>query len=490
MFSRRIIKNLNPTIQKLSSSFNASFTSQYALPKASLDLTLLSPFDKSKTLKALKSVDQETRTQGNLFNPTNIQPLDKTGLTSFSQTFRAYDRESKILFAEKKILLDSDSSWNQVNLILKQYAIRSSNLADIYSINYDEKSQKVNVISEVNQTTLGDYSQFMTSHSQEWTDELLKSYTGQILSQIKNMRLLNATCESIKPQNMFIDEKSHNLKLFDLSDFTIESISERRDFSDIALKTLVQVLNPSVQVKSVEEAKTYLSKAYPSFWKSIEEVQKDSETWWTFNKQTQPDVLKIHPLYDAFITRRIGIPVDQTWNQTESLLEISKEEQEALDRLKEFKTNVETGFLQQIEAYNMLGNQKLTSEAYERFFKMGQDLLKAEAALKKEMRSPIDPLSEEKSSLGYKAVSGVVTVTASSLKFIFGFVVFILLSTFLLAGLMAILAGLEIAYEKIKKIVYPTIDEEKGPKVEIKDYKEHHHKTLLERSQNNTLESD
>lgn len=228
-------------------------------------------------------------------------------------------------------------------------------------------------------------------------------------------------------------------------------------------------MNPSVQVTNVEEAKMHLRKAHPSFWKSFEEVQKVSETWWTFDKQTQPDVMRVHPLYDEFITKRLGIPSHLTWNQTESLLDLSKEEQDALGRFKEFKANVEIGFLQQIEGHNLLGNQQLVSEAYGRFFKIGQDISKAEAAFREEMRIPFDPLSEEKSSLGYKAASSLVTVTASLLKFMFGFIMFFLVSALIMMAVMATFAGLESVYSKIQKILYPTTDEEKDPKVEVKD---------------------
>jgi len=455
----KVAKNLkNSNFPKLASGFHTSIPSQYTLSKATIDFSLLSPFDKSKTFQALNQVHQATVTQKGAFNPFDIKILDKTGSTSYSQTFRAYDRESHVLFAQKKLFLDSGSSWNQLNLILKQYAVQSPHLASIYSINFDERNQEVNVMSQVNKNTIGDSSQFMAKQDIKMADELLMSYTQQILSQLKAMRLMNAHCEaSIQPQNMFIDDKSHNLKLFDFSDFHIGAESLEREsrqdnmFLNIALQTLVQTLNPDVHVSSIEEARMYLSRSYPSFYKIIKDDLISASD------------IKNHPLhtssdYDAFISEKLRLFDNSSRVANETKNSFEKDQEEGLEFWKQFKENIETGYLKQVDAHNFLGNQKLMAEAYERLFTIKEKILKAQEEAK--LNTIQEPLAREKESLAYRSTSGLLSFSAHIIQVVLGFFLFLIWTWGLIMVVICILMAGAIIYHGVQSIISPSVREE------------------------------
>jgi len=262
-------------------------------PEDNFDPNLLFVLTKERTFQAFDKLIELNPTLQGRFNPKDIVLLDKLSTSPYSETYRVYDTASKAFYTEKTFGLDSEFAWNQLNFILRQYFLRSQLLSDIISIDYDRQAHRVKVFAEIERTTMNDYSHFLAEKHFSWTTDLLKVYIWEILNHLHTLRRLDATCITIRPQNLFIDQRVGYIRLFDFSDFKVgkEGFSRKVEaeyYLDKAVHTLVEILNPYHQLRNAEEGWKYLREKHPEFVQYLKEVQgkmKDIDAWRTRDRE-------------------------------------------------------------------------------------------------------------------------------------------------------------------------------------------------------------
>ena len=234
-----------------------------------------SPFEKEDTLKGLRLLQDHFKNQ-NMLNPNNHIVLDVLSETPYSETHRIFDRHHKKFFAQKTIALDSVNSWNQVNLMLKQTVRRNPELGQIISLDFNERNKEIKFFSLLHKRTLGDYSYYRIKNQLPWKNEELRMITWYLFDQANILTRFDAISNQIGYSKMFIDDKTNIFKLYDLSDFTDVSNTNKIETeinADSVMHALVQVINPYAPVHNAEEAKTYLKNYHSDFWPEFKKIK-------------------------------------------------------------------------------------------------------------------------------------------------------------------------------------------------------------------------
>jgi len=245
-----------------------------------MEKEFFTPFQKEETLKAVQILQEHFQNQ-NMLDSNNHIILDVLSETPYSKTNRIFDRHHKEFFAQKTIALNSFNSWNQTNLILKQTVRRSSEIDQIISLNFNEKSKEVTFFNLLQKRTLGDFLEYRKKNQLTWTDQELKIITWQLIHQASALRNLYSTSDLIGYKKMFIDEKTNLLKLYDLSDFTDISnkfhclLGGRPKINiNTIIYSLVKIINPDAPVHNSEEAQVYLKTYHPTFLLELDNIQE------------------------------------------------------------------------------------------------------------------------------------------------------------------------------------------------------------------------
>ena len=251
-----------------------------------LDLVCFKPqrnftsFDPKTSLATLEKISESMKSgHENTFKDLLI--LDKLNSTTYSETFRALNKQTKLFFSQKTIYFENDDTpaWNQVELLIKQH-----NQNDSLLINYKKDARSVQVIqvlAEIQKTTLGDFSEFYLKNKGQFETEILKEYAWQLFEILYRARSLGATCYDLSLQNIFIDYKDNKLKLHDYSDlryfsdfysgFKTLPVSY---YLDVVLHTLAKMTAPPVTISNGEHARGYMKEKFPEFMKEFREIEE------------------------------------------------------------------------------------------------------------------------------------------------------------------------------------------------------------------------
>ena len=392
--------------------FSVRFSTSKTQHKPSLSLMdqeYFTPFNKQYTLEGLKLLQTHFETE-NKIDSHNLITLDSLSETPYSETHRVFDRSHKMFFAQKTIALDSINSWNQINLILKQYVHRDPKLAQVFSINYNEAEKEVKILSEFQKKSIGDYAYFRIKNQLSWTNEELKILTWQLIDQFEALRNFNAKADSINYMKMFFN-KTNTLSLYDLSDFTDVSgtstvlLGTKPEITTgPIIYSLVQLIDPYAPVHNAEEAKAYLKANHQDFLPELEKIFETvsdlskiiTETKYKEklsnkirdNVLNKPLILGSEREYDKFISEKLIdiLKSKKLSNLEEDIaclyqgLELYEEAHEIFEKFLERSTSSKT-YMQIADVYKDMSNIVQASKYFNSALEMEKSLPEADQLL-------------------------------------------------------------------------------------------------------------
>jgi len=403
MFFRaaRRLKNSDCMPESLPDSSFKRFSQQ--IKASSLDKDLLYPFSQLNTSKALHFLRQ-TDSMKQTFDSGKILLLDKLTETFYSETHRAYYIENNTFLAQKSIRLDSTASWNQINIVLRQYSNQPSSLfAKTLSIDYNENKQTVKIWNELQNTTLRDHF-FDLEEDQKiiWLKERFRSNILQISQQLNALKQLGVEFEGkhVDPHKIFVENSSQTLKLYDLSDFTInDQMCERatlnKELVEIAKQTLLSLISSSgkdgknIDISKVEadleneainalKEIESLTQKQPSI-DSKEDLSDDSV------KKSSPIVEKTLIQEDLSKTKK-DISTKTRMSETESKPILTKADKKMNPQA--LKDDLRDVYIQQAEALKAQGDFKGSIEYYEKAREIEKSRAQEKAKEREEAMKP------------------------------------------------------------------------------------------------------
>jgi len=289
------------TANSITYQTSASFSFQKG-PSSSnnfqINTKLLYPFEKDKTLEALRTLEETKSFQS--LDLKNVITLDKLSSTSNSETIRAFDKNNKKFVAVKTIHLDTMNAWKQVNLSLRQYQKNDELLLPQKTIlNYSHKDNEVKILTNIGRKTVSDWLQFRNERQLHFTTSDLKVLLFQLLKEMNTQRELGAECNYLNPREIFIDESKNSLKIFDFSGFEVDPNNPSWLLKgptlnfDAALISLVHLIHPSMIINNVKDAKDYLKRNHPQFLVEAEQIEEKSRQLWSwYSTKSFTDVFK------------------------------------------------------------------------------------------------------------------------------------------------------------------------------------------------------
>jgi len=259
---------------------------------------------KNATLQALEQAQKETNLAYQI-DQKDLLTFDKLSEDANSETYRVFDLYHKKFFALKTLSLDSESAWKQFNLMIRQHYHKSSRLAPIRSFNYSEANKQVKILSELQKTIIGEYAYNRKRQGLPWNNQELKTVLWHLLKIINALKAQGATTEYLKPGHIFFDQKGGKLRAFDYpgasigdwkfgfpssswgwdSLFKSDSMSwswhvpsgDTMNAFDVAIHTLVQIIDPYAPVDNPAEARAYLKNNYPEFKEELKTIEAKSK---------------------------------------------------------------------------------------------------------------------------------------------------------------------------------------------------------------------
>jgi len=238
-----------------------------------------------------------------------------------SETHRVFDLYHKKFFALKTLSLDSESSWKQLNLMLRQHFNEGSRLAPIHSFSYNPAKKQVKILSEIQKTIVGEYASHRKRQGLAWSTQELKTVIWHLLKIINAFKFQGASTDSLKPAHIFFDSKEGKLRAFDypgakpLRFWDWFSWRNMNGF-DVALQTLVQIIDPYVRVDNPEDAKAYLNANYPKFKKELYHLERTSWGRGFFHDNLLPlDQIFETQANDEFLLRALKKTLDEKYSQ-------------------------------------------------------------------------------------------------------------------------------------------------------------------------------
>jgi len=235
---------------------------------------LLYNFSKDNTLKIMAQA-QETADPSYRIDQKDLITFDKLSENMNSETHRVFDLYHKKFFALKTLSLDSELAWKQINLMLRQYLNERSRLAPVHSFSYDEEKNEMKILSGIQKTTIGDYAFCRKRQGLIWSTQELKTVLWHLLKIIRALKLQGASTDYLKAGDIFFDSKEGKLRAFDYPGASIGSWGWsywncRDDSFNVAIHTLVQIIDPYAPVDNSEEARAYLNINHPEFKSELE----------------------------------------------------------------------------------------------------------------------------------------------------------------------------------------------------------------------------
>jgi len=242
---------------------------------------LLNFDSKDKTLKVLDQL-QETADPGYQLNYNDLITFDKLSESANSETHRVFDLYHKKFFALKTLSLHSEMAWKEVNLMLRQHFNEMNYLAPVRSLTYDEAKKEVKILSEIQETVLGDYAYFHKRQGLKWNSKELKAIMWNLLKIINTLKSHETDVNYLRTDGIFLDSKEGKLKAFDYPGATIGynfgfknwgwQFMDSTTFG-MAVHTLVKIVDPHAPVDNPEEARAYLNVNYPEFKADLLEIE-------------------------------------------------------------------------------------------------------------------------------------------------------------------------------------------------------------------------
>jgi len=325
--------------------------------------------------------------------------LDKLNETTYSNTFRALNKETKSFYSYKTINIndDSTSALNQIELLIKQHDPTSTQESSF--INYDKSINKVQVLTEMQKTTLGDFSEFYLRDKGQFSQEIMTEYSWQLFELLYRVRALDAVCYDLSLQNIFIDYKENKLKLHDYSDlrYLSDFYSEFKSFQapyylDIVLHSLAKMTVPSVTMSSPQDARAYFRDNFPEFmneFREIEDFASKIKNWLPYDQNSTANILfelelrKSQALpfstgYNRFLAEKIKKAVtseEESWKRIEKAISQSNSDINAhIIKLKASRDNWQG----QAQYYKRIGEFEKACDYFAKGLNVAQDIERIE----------------------------------------------------------------------------------------------------------------
>jgi len=271
----------------LSYSRYARFSQQSSNKKKD-DYSFFYAFDKDATLKTLQKAQKETNPAYEIVR-TDLLTFDKLSASENSETYRVFDLYHKKFFALKTLSLDSESAWKEVNLMLRYHSDSASNyLAPVHSFSYHEANQEVKILSGLQKTIIGKYAYHRKRQGLPWNKQELTTVLWHLLQIINAIHERGASTHYLKPDHIFFDPKEGKLRAFDhpgseVADYGFHSkswsfyIGDCSNPFDVAIHTLVQIIDPYAPIDNPAEARAYLKNNYPEFSEKLKTIEANSK---------------------------------------------------------------------------------------------------------------------------------------------------------------------------------------------------------------------
>ena len=243
---------------------------------------LFHDFTKENTLKVLDHF-QKTADPAYKLEPQDLITFDKLSENANSETHRVFDLYHKKFFALKTLSLDSEVAWREFNLMFRQHFNEMSRLAPVRSFAYEKANKQAKILSEIQKTVIGDYAYFRKRQGLEWESRELKVVMWNLLKIVMKLRSHYTNVDYLKADHIFLDSKEGKLKAFEYPGAHIgHNYAFAKYFGwhaldattfDVAIHTLVKIVDPHAPVDNPEEAKAYLNINYPEFKADLLEIE-------------------------------------------------------------------------------------------------------------------------------------------------------------------------------------------------------------------------
>lgn len=138
------------------------------------------------------------------------------GIGTFSTVHEAINKVTSETVAIKKIKIEPESLLTELELLLK---LSHPNIISVKDYYYTQKSlnneKYLNIVTEYIPLTLAEVIKHYTSQGYAVPNILIKFYSFQLLLAIRHLHSQNICHRDIKPTNILVDPKTHQLKLVD-----------------------------------------------------------------------------------------------------------------------------------------------------------------------------------------------------------------------------------------------------------------------------------
>ena len=242
---------------------------------------MLLKLNKESTLKVLEYTDSKS----NLFyrSQEKLIVLDKVSETLDSETHKVLDIDHKCFYLTRTMKLHSVSSWKQANLMMRRYYWKKDELARIRAFQYNDQTKELKIQSEMHFPIIRDFAFYRKKNNVAWNKAEIRALVWHLLKQINELRDLGAKTNYLRPSDMFFDSVQNTIKVFEHPGSHLETgiLHKVKNFFksdtdlEVAMQTLVQIIDPYVAIDNSQEAKAYLKTNFSDLLYEFEDVKKE-----------------------------------------------------------------------------------------------------------------------------------------------------------------------------------------------------------------------